>query len=254
MADIEVQYKNATIKQQTGSGTVTLHTEGKYMEDDVDIVYTAPGGGGSKVLNVTTGTNIATTLCGTYDVDEINVTAGSAAAAKKISMFRCYGFVGAPTKFKYSGFAYDSATLTDYFRASVSKTSEVDFGNVQLPPTLSRFFYDIENTADLTTYIKGLDWTNVTSMSGVFQGGKTYATYLANNRYLDVEWLGTVNCASFNICPNTTWEVPFTHRSLVELMNALGTGGGSCKIGTNNLATLSAAEQAIATAKGWTLS
>ena len=47
MADIEVQYKNATIKQQTGSGTVTLHTEGKYCEDDIDIVYTAPGGGGT---------------------------------------------------------------------------------------------------------------------------------------------------------------------------------------------------------------
>lgn len=42
MADIEVQYKGSTIKQQTGSGTVTLHTEGKYMEDDVDIVYVAP--------------------------------------------------------------------------------------------------------------------------------------------------------------------------------------------------------------------
>lgn len=46
MADIEVSYKNAVIKSQTGSGTVTLHTEGKYMEDDVDIVYVAPAGGG----------------------------------------------------------------------------------------------------------------------------------------------------------------------------------------------------------------
>jgi len=42
MADIEVSYKNSVIKSQTGSGTVTLHTEGKYMEDDVDIVYVAP--------------------------------------------------------------------------------------------------------------------------------------------------------------------------------------------------------------------
>ena len=45
MADIEVSYKNAVIKSQTGSGTVTLHTEGKYMEDDVTMVYTAPSGG-----------------------------------------------------------------------------------------------------------------------------------------------------------------------------------------------------------------
>ena len=44
MADIEVQYKGTTIKSQTGSGTVTLHTEGKYCEDDIDIVYTAPSG------------------------------------------------------------------------------------------------------------------------------------------------------------------------------------------------------------------
>ena len=55
MADIEVQYKNNTIKTQTGSGTVTLHTEGKYMEDDVDIVYTAPSGGGGAVT-VASGT------------------------------------------------------------------------------------------------------------------------------------------------------------------------------------------------------
>lgn len=50
MADIEVQYKGSTIKSQTGSGTVTLHTEGKYCEDDIDIVYVAPGGGGGTQL------------------------------------------------------------------------------------------------------------------------------------------------------------------------------------------------------------
>jgi len=88
MADIEVQYKGSTIKQQTGSGTVTLHTEGKYMEDDVDIVYTAPGGDSAELLSILARTksgaitNSDITALGAYGMSYM-------ANATKISLPNC---------------------------------------------------------------------------------------------------------------------------------------------------------------------
>jgi len=92
MADIEVQYKGSTIKQQTGSGTVTLHTEGKYMEDDVDIVYTAPSGGGGGYTIVDSGTFIGN---GTSDQ---TITLGNKVPLKDFYLFVWYD----DTDFLYS--------------------------------------------------------------------------------------------------------------------------------------------------------
>ena len=46
MADVEVSYKGSTIGSLSASGTLTLETEGKYCEDDIEVVYVSPGGGG----------------------------------------------------------------------------------------------------------------------------------------------------------------------------------------------------------------
>jgi len=45
MADVEVSYENTLIKSLSASGSATLHTAGKYCDDDITIVYTSPGGG-----------------------------------------------------------------------------------------------------------------------------------------------------------------------------------------------------------------
>ena len=46
MSEIDINYKGSTIASMDASGTKTLLTSGKYCEDNVEIVYTRPSGGG----------------------------------------------------------------------------------------------------------------------------------------------------------------------------------------------------------------
>lgn len=46
MSDIAINYKGSSIATMDASGTKTLLTSGKYCEDDIEIVYTQPSGGG----------------------------------------------------------------------------------------------------------------------------------------------------------------------------------------------------------------
>ena len=47
MADVEITYKGSKIVEMSASGTKTLETAGKYCEDDLELKYTSPGGGGA---------------------------------------------------------------------------------------------------------------------------------------------------------------------------------------------------------------
>ena len=47
MADVEISYKGSKIVEMSASGTKTLGTAGKYCEDDLELKYTSPGGGGA---------------------------------------------------------------------------------------------------------------------------------------------------------------------------------------------------------------
>ena len=46
MSDITINYKGNAIATMDASGTKTLLTDGKYCEDDIDVVYVKPSGGG----------------------------------------------------------------------------------------------------------------------------------------------------------------------------------------------------------------
>lgn len=46
MSDVTINYKGAAISTMDASGTKTLLTEGKYCEDDIEVVYVKPSGGG----------------------------------------------------------------------------------------------------------------------------------------------------------------------------------------------------------------
>lgn len=43
MSEVDINYKNSKIAGMDESGTKTLLTEGKYCEDDIEVVYTRPG-------------------------------------------------------------------------------------------------------------------------------------------------------------------------------------------------------------------
>ena len=54
MSDISINYKGSSIATMDASGTKTLLTEGKYCEDDIEVVYTKPASPtGTKQLTIT---------------------------------------------------------------------------------------------------------------------------------------------------------------------------------------------------------
>lgn len=67
MSDISINYKGSAIATMDASGTKTLLTEGKYCEDDIEVVYVKSGGGGS-----TLGTKTITAN-DTYDASDDNL-------------------------------------------------------------------------------------------------------------------------------------------------------------------------------------
>jgi len=66
MADVTINYSGEAIATMSASGTKTLSTSGKYCEDDIEVVYVSPGGGGSL------GTK-SITANGTYNASSDNL-------------------------------------------------------------------------------------------------------------------------------------------------------------------------------------
>lgn len=56
MSDVSINYKGMEIASMDDSGTKTLLTSGKYCEDDIDVVYTKPSGGGDTLDDYVNGT------------------------------------------------------------------------------------------------------------------------------------------------------------------------------------------------------
>ena len=52
MSDVSISYKGAEIAALDDSGTKTLLTQGKYCEDDIEVAYTKPSGGGGDTLEI----------------------------------------------------------------------------------------------------------------------------------------------------------------------------------------------------------
>lgn len=124
-------------------------------------------------------------------------------------------------------------------------------------------FYGCTNLQE----IGGLDTSQITSASELFHGCKSLrriggvldfskvksqvdSTFVACAALEEVTFAGTIGVdIALNGCPKLTVG------SLLSLLNALKDGGTglTCNIGTKNRAKLSAAQQAIATDKGWVL-
>lgn len=115
--------------------------------------------------------------------------------------------------------------------------------------------------------IDGLDTDSITSATEMFHGCSSLVTIYNDLNFSNVTekiddtfvsckllenvyFAGTINVdIAMNGCPK------LTEASLLSLLNALADGvtDKTCKIGSKNLAKLTAEQQAIATNKGWTL-
>lgn len=52
MSDVTINYRGSSIATLNASGTTTLLTEGKYCDDDIEVVYVQPSGGDDTCLSV----------------------------------------------------------------------------------------------------------------------------------------------------------------------------------------------------------
>lgn len=50
MAEVTINYKDTAIATMDASGTKTLQTQGKYCEDDIEVVYARPSGGNRQYI------------------------------------------------------------------------------------------------------------------------------------------------------------------------------------------------------------
>ena len=89
MADVTINYKGSAIATMSASGTKTLETEGKYCEDDIEVVYVSPGGGGStlgtKAINANGTYNASSDNLDGYSQVTVNVPTGPARSSSDLT-------------------------------------------------------------------------------------------------------------------------------------------------------------------------
>ena len=123
-----------------------------------------------------------------------------------------------------------------YNCSSLNSISALDTRNVT---NMSNMFFNCSSL----TYVPLLDTNKVTSMSNFLHGCGS-VKYLGGFKNLHI----SINAYFLDQCPNLTVE------SLMNVINNLATvSGQTLKFGSTNLNKLTAAQKAIATNKGWTL-
>lgn len=116
MAEVTINYKDAAIATMDASGTKTLQTQGKYCEDDIEVVYARPSGpSGTKQISITqNGTTIEDVAA--YANAEITVNVQGGVGADTLGAL----LDNTLTSFSHSG----AVTLTrDLFKGKTALTS-----------------------------------------------------------------------------------------------------------------------------------
>ena len=155
--------------------------------------------------------------------------------------------------------AFDSMYQMCYGCTALVRVPTLDTSNVT---DMMYAFYGCTNLQE----IGGLDTSQITSASELFHGCKSLrriggvldfskvrsqidSAFVSCAALEEVAFAGTIGVdIAMNGCPKLSVA------SLLSLIEALAAGVADkeCRIGAKNLAKLSAAQQAIATAKGWT--
>lgn len=133
MPDITINFKGSSIATMSASGTETLLTEGKYCEDDIEIVYVKPSGGGG------------------YSVDEIaSCDAGSSKAITlTVSTIKDYAF-------------------SEWNITSVSGSSVTDIGNGAFRNCTSLASVDLPNLETNNSYGPKNVFESCTSLQNLY--------------------------------------------------------------------------------------
>lgn len=156
--------------------------------------------------------------------------------------------------------SFDSMYQMCYGCTALERMPTLDTSNVA---NMMYAFYGCTNLQE----IGGLDTSRLTSASELFHGCKSLrkiggvldfskvtskidTTFVSCTALEEVTFVGIIGVdIAMNGCPK------LTEASLLSLLNALAPNdsGKICNIGTRNIIKLTAAQQSIATDKGWTL-
>lgn len=68
MSDVTIKYKGQSIATMDATGSKTLQTQGKYCEDDIEVIYDRPSGGIDMDAFATTGLDMAVVLSSTTTI------------------------------------------------------------------------------------------------------------------------------------------------------------------------------------------
>ena len=154
MADVEISYKGSKIVEMSASGTKTLETAGTYCEDDLELKYTSPGGGGSTLITKNISAN------GTY-----NASSDSADGYSQVTVAVPASAVDSGTKNINTNGTHD---VIGYASASVSvpnSYSAGDEGKVVSNGAL------VAQTSDTVTTNDTYDTTLINSLTVNVSGG-----------------------------------------------------------------------------------
>lgn len=196
MAEVTINYKDAAIATMNASGTKTLQTQGKYCEDDIEVVYARPSApSGTKQISITqNGTTVEDVAA--YANAEIavdvqgggglaNVDGGTFTAATETQTF------SVPVTAQHSHIVFITAnTLDDMIMANGTLTLVIasgDSNNYQYTGTA--------RSSDKTLTLKQFnnDWRGQitfgsSTISGTFMGNGAKASFPAGQTYQWFAW------------------------------------------------------------------
>lgn len=228
MAEVTINYKDAAIATMDASGTKTLQTQGKYCEDDIEVVYVKPSGGGGDMYKLIDGTITDA------DVDWSLVTAPRDSAFMKCrSLTRvnnpvmpaapenlfwgCSGLITAEISYTIFNPQYLNSTFRGCTSLRSATTHLLHSGTPQ-PYINFTDVYGMRDCTNLETYI--IDVPNVTDLrfnpNSMFWNCKAFRTLV-----IKMDGVATLS-AAFNasnfggIYNNPTVSTVYVYRDYIE--------------------------------------
>ena len=168
MADVEITYKGSKIVEMSASGTKTLETAGTYCEDDLELKYTSPGGGGATLITKNISAN------GTYNASSDSADGYSSVtvavpntytAGDEGKVVSSGALVSQSSTTKNANGTYDTTLNNEVVISVPNSYSAADEGKVVSNGAL------VSQTSDTVTVNDTYDTTLINSLTVAVSGG-----------------------------------------------------------------------------------